>query len=326
MRRTLYALLVVGLLLPTLLMAQETPLATEEPDVITGGEVIGDQTVQPIPPPPESQPVSVIDPAALPILINVRTDLELLANQALNNQRPVGWSGSLDVNDIQLPILMRLDLELLAGTVLGIDQRPDGWFGAVASTQYAISRDIRHDLELLADVVNTPNIRPPGWAGGDPLLRCNRSTQALVTLLERSGTFQLQIDLNAPDFCHQAEVEASRFAEQGQANAAALAGVEGAAPPAGSIQIDSPFAVAFLDRNARQPTGTVPQGEVITPVARSYTQFSRMMLIRGNGFDVFIDYRDSSITEDAFNALPDINSITTPPTCAAEWCTGGGVG
>ncbi|MBZ0283922.1 MAG: hypothetical protein K8L97_24500 [Anaerolineae bacterium] len=326
MRRTLYALLMIGLLLPALLMAQDTPLATEEPSVITGGEIIGDEAVQPIPPPPASQPVSIIDPQALPILINVRTDMELLANQALNNQRPVGWSGSIDVNDIQLPILMRLDLELLAGTILGADQRPDGWFGAVASTQYAISRDIRHDLELLADGVNSPNVRPPGWAGGDPLMRCDRSVQALVTLLERSGTFQLQIDLNALDFCQQAEVEASRFAEQGQANAAALAGAASSAPAAGSVQIDSPFAVAFLDRNARQPTGTVPQGEVITPVARSYTQFSRMMLIRGNGFDVFIDYRDSSITEDAFNALPDINSITTPSGCGAAWCTGGGVG
>lgn len=327
MRRVIYAVLMIGLLLPSLLLAQD-PIATEEPvdpnslsglpsvEVPAEGETVDPAAI--------AQPTSPIEAEALPILINARTDLELLATQTLGGDRPIGWSGSIDVNNPQLPLLMRLDLELLAGTLLGIDQRPAGWFGAVGSTQIAVSRDIRHDLELLADTVIQPNVRPPGWAGGDPLMRCDRAVQALVNLLERGGSFQIQVDLNDPNFCQLAEVQASRFAEQGQVNAVSAntsGGAQAVAP--GSIQITTNFAVAFLDRNARQPVGTVPQGTVIQPVARSYAQFSRMMLIRGDGFEAFIQYDSSSIDEAAYRALPDVNTTGFSPSCIASWCTGG---
>src|SRR5689334_24388084 len=97
--------------------------------------------------------------ADLPILISARSDLQLLAINTLGNNLPAGWNDSLDINDPQLPLLIRLDLELLAGALLGADKRPPGWFGTVLSTPYAIARDIRHDLELLADTVS-PGPRP----------------------------------------------------------------------------------------------------------------------------------------------------------------------
>lgn len=261
---------------------------------------------------------SPIDPDALPILINARTDLELLINQTLGGERPVGWSGSLDVTRLDLPILIRLDLELLAGTLIGQLERPADWFGAVSSTPVAIARDIRHDLELLADTVNGPNIRPPGWAGSDPLMRCSRATQALVNWLESRGGFVLATSVNDLDFCQKAELEASLYVEAQLAPSAST----GEQAASGPVTIDSPFAVAFLDRFARQPVGSIPLGTTIEPVARSYTQFSRMMLVRGDGFVVFIDWDGSTLTEAEFKALPDVNSVSAETDCLAAWCTG----
>lgn len=261
---------------------------------------------------------SPIDPDALPILINARTDLELLVNQTLGGERPVGWSGSLDVTTPELPLLIRLDLELLSGALIGQVERPAGWFGAVGSTPVAIARDIRHDLELLADAVNGPNIRPPGWAGSDPLMRCSRATQALVNWLESRDGFTLTASVNDPDFCSKAELEAALYVEAQLAPAASGAGQTANAP----VTIDSPFAVAFLDRFARQPVGSIPPGTTVEPVARSYTQYSRMMLVRGDGFEVFIDWDGSTLTEAQFKALPDVDSIASATDCLAEWCTG----
>ncbi|MBL8164432.1 MAG: hypothetical protein JNJ61_20760 [Anaerolineae bacterium] len=317
MRRAIVALLLISLLTLTTL-AQE-PVTTPEAAVPPGAEATPEVAVT-----PEAAPVSPIAPEAIPVLINARTDLELLANQVLNAERPVGWSGSVDTNDIQLPILIRLDLELLAGTILGPDQRPPGWFGAVPSTTYAIARDIRHDLETLADAVNPPNVRPPGWAGGDPLMRCSRSVQMLVTVLERSGRFTLQVDLNDPNFCLAAELQASQFAESNLNALTQPAATTSSGLPAGSLQIDSEFAVAFLTRFGSRQVGAIPLGTVISPVARSTAQFSRMMLVRGDGFEVFLDYRDTTIDEAGFMALPDVDTITSAPVCRASWCLGAG--
>ncbi|NWG17888.1 MAG: hypothetical protein HXY41_14765 [Chloroflexi bacterium] len=265
--------------------------------------------------------------AELQLLIQTRADLELLANQELASQRPVGWSGSMDASDPQLALLLRLDVELLAGTLLAPDQRPPGWFGAIPGSVAAIARDARHDLELLADAVGLPNVRPNGWAGSDPLIRCNRAVQALVYLLERSGTWTLTVDAGSPDFCRLAELQAVQVAESLSAApaAAAPAQVDTALPPVdfgppGSAQITGSLALGFLNRYATEHVGAIPVGTVITPVARSFTQFSRMTLVRGDGFELFVDYRDTSITDDEFALLPDVNGISPNPTCAAEWC------
>lgn len=307
MRRAIATLLLISL--PPLTALAQEPVTT--PEAVAPPEAAAT---------PEAAPVSPIAAEAIPVLVNARNDLELLANQVLNAERPVGWSGSVDTNNIQLPILIRLDLELLAGTILGPDQRPAGWFGAVPSTTYAIARDIRHDLEALADTVNPPNVRPPGWAGGDPLMRCSRAAQTLITLLERSGRFTLQVDLNDPNFCQAAELQASQFAESNLNALTQPVTTAGGGIPAGSLQIDTEFAVAFLTRFGSRQVGAIPIGTVVSPIARSTAQFSRMMLVRGDGFEVFIDYRDTTIDEAGFLALPDVDTITTNPVCRASWC------
>lgn len=293
------------------------------PTPMGGGEVPL-AAVAPAAAPIEAQASAASDPA-VPVLINARNDLELLASQQLSGERPVGWGGSIDVNDPQLALLIRLDLELLAGSIFGAETRPPGWFGPIPGTTLSIARDIRHDLELLADTVGVANVRPSGWAGDDPLLRCSRALQSLVHVLERGGIFTLTVSTGDPTFCTLAEIQASQFAEEnqviGQRGAVPVQTSLGIAPAAiGSIQITGPFAIAFLDRNANQQVGAVPVGQVITPIARSYAEFSRMTLVRGDGFEVFVDYRDTSLTDDQFTALPDVNTIGSVPACNAGWC------
>lgn len=285
---------------------------------------------------PPPAPVAVFDIPTLELLINIRADMDLLVNQQLGAERPTGWSGLLDVNNPQLALLTRLDLELLAGWLLAPDRRPPGWFGAIPGTPYLIARDIRHDLEALADAVGQPNVRPNGWVGGDPLIRCERAVQALVTWLESSGSFVLTVDFNSPDFCRLAELQASQYAESLASGAPAPsggvtspaiseplpadAGGGAAGVPPGGGQITGALALGFLNRYATEHIGLIPVGTAFTPVAASRTEFSRMTLIRGQGFELFIDYRDSTLTDADFAALPDVNGVQANPVCEADWC------
>jgi hypothetical protein len=321
---------IIGLVaLPLVLAAQDTPATTPDPSVpvvqatvaIPSPEAPPTADAAVTPEPTAVAPTSPIEANALALLTDARNDLDILASQNMGGDRPVGWTGSNDITNIQLPILIRLDLELLAGQLLGPDQRPAGWFGAVPSTAYAIARDIRHDLELLADGFNPPNVRPPGWRGSDPVIRCDRSVQTLVFVLERTAGYKLSIDPLTQDFCRMAELQATAYAESNLLpNAKAPKGSNGQVASNGVIQISSPYAVAFLDRFGRRPTGSIPVGERITPVARSYTQFSKMMLVRGNGFEVFIDFSASTVSENQFSALPDVNNIGMQTTCTVSWC------
>jgi hypothetical protein len=336
----LIGLLALSLAVATAQDVAQQPVATEEvPAVQPTSAPPAVAPTQPLPPtqevpqavqptqalPPTVQPTVPVVNDALPILLSARSDLELLANDRGGTARPVGWSGSVDVNDPQLVILIRLDLELLTGQLLGPNTRPTGWFGAVPSTPFAIARDIRHDLELLADTTIQPGVRPPGWTGDDPLMRCSRATQALVNVLERGGVFVLNVDPNLPDFCTQTEIEASRFAE---ANLLSNPVVPGGAsntsgsvpPPAGSVLVNNSFTVAFLDLDARQRIGVIPNGESFTPVARSTSEFSNMMLVRGNGFEVYVDYATTQVTTEQFEALPTVDTIPVTPACTAAWC------
>jgi hypothetical protein len=361
-RRYAYGMLIIGLLalIPALITAQDVPPVTTEepgntnPPIVPTAEsptavvteeppaVAVPEGIVPIPtaigipadaapvPTQASGPVSPINPAAIPILINARTDLELLASQQLGGARPTGWSGSLDITDSQLPLLTRLDLELLAGQLMGADIRPDGWFGPVPGSTVTIARDIRHDLELLADTVDVPNVRPVGWAGDDPLMRCDRGIQALVNVLERGGVFSLNVDSNDFNFCALAELQASQFAEQNVLNfstttsttnnPAAPAVSNQSPPPAGSIQVVTDLAVAFLNRYGTEQVGIIPPGTSMTPVARSFTEFSRMTLVRGDNFEVFIDFQETTLTEEQFAVLPDVNGVSVNTVCNAEWC------
>ncbi len=261
---------------------------------------------------------------ALPILISARSDLELLATSKLGTSRPTGWSGSMDINDPHLAILIRLDLELLAGESYSVDSRPEGWFGAVPSTNFAIARDIRHDLELLADALVQPGVRPPGWTGADPLMRCNRATQTLVNVLSKSG-YALRADPNSAAFCQQAEIETSQYIERTSLNT----GI--AAPGSISAGNDSPVVVgvieastlhtiAFLDRKASKRAGLIPQHTSMKPVARSYAAFSTMMVVQGDNFQVYVDYTATSMSQASFAALPNVDTLPITLQCGASWC------
>ena len=221
-------------------------------------------------------------------------------------------------------------------TRLGLDHVPAGWFGALPTTAQAIARDIRHDLELLADTLLGDNIRPPGWTGSDPLMRCDRSTQNLVELLQRQGLFTPNLLAGNPDYCRLMAAQVGQFTEINLLNqqivplpteaapAQTTSGGESSlpsAPPSGA----SYFAVedlglAFLDRYATRFVGTVPNNVPFTPVARSYTQFSHMTLVQGDQFEVFVDYKTTTIDTNTFNTLPDMNSFPGSPVCGASWC------
>jgi hypothetical protein len=276
--------------------ATEAPLATDAP------------TATP-------EPTQVPTAEGIDILLPARIDLELLATSQLGDQRPAGWSGSTDSTDQQFALLVRLDLEILAGALLGVDVRPDAWIGLIPSTGTAIARDIRHDLELLVDTAGIQ--RPAGWTGGDPLQRCNRSTQALVAFLEQGGVFTLQADRTADDFCHQAMIEASTFVEINFLSNPGSAGIAAAQVTDGEPAIASEDAVGFLDLAATIRGGVIPVGERIEPVARSG---EGLMLVRGIGFELFVDYRFTNVTEAAFNSLPTAGAVRVAPRCDTDWC------
>ena len=313
---------------------------TQQIAVNTWLTAMGQAVVQPeIPVPVSTEEVAVIDaPVAteivpvvpvspfaadvVPILIAARTDLEVMATQVQGMQRPPGWSGSLDINDPQLALLIRLDLELLAAIVYGETVRPDGWFGAVGSTQLAIARDIRHDLEIMADNVFS-GARPQDWAGGDPLYRCNRATQALVAVLARAGLYTVLSDPASPNYCQLVEVEVSRFSEINLVGDSPITlSQEGEAVDIhAGAEITTEFAVAFLTRNATPSAGVMPLGTTLTPVARSYTPGSNMTLIEGEGYLVFIEFTNTDLTPEEWERLPDIDTLEAyEPYCEAIWC------
>jgi hypothetical protein len=314
------------LLMVSLVSAQEaTPEVT--PILVPPGQVdVPPEELPPVEPGETTSPLGIEAAEALPVLVAARGDLEILASEVMASpdQRPAGWSGSLDVADPNLPLFIRLDLEILAGTVLGPELRPDGWFGVVASSPLAIARDIRHDLELLADhVVGASTLRPGMWVGDDPLMRCNRATQALVPLLERSG-FTLNVDFAQPDYCQQIEIQVSRYVETQIVQPPAAAGGvgTGTVAVAGIAQpyiTESPFVVAFYDTNARRRAGVLPVGTGFRPISRSDFEFSNMMLIEGEGFTLFVDYTTTPLSLADFEALP-VSSLGTTTDCDMAWC------
>jgi hypothetical protein len=289
--------------------------------------VTPDVPVEITPQPEATAPVDTItqapvQPSDTTLLLSARSDLENLVNATRAGVRPDGWTGAIDIGDPNLSLLIRLDLELLAGTLLGANTRPPGWFGAVASTNFAIARDIRHDLELLAETALGAT-RPAGWVGSEPLLRCDRDTQALVRLLELNGVFVLQADRTAPDFCARASQEASVFVEVNYLATGTAVGerISTSVGVAGGEIVNSDFAVGFFDTSAIGRAGVIPNGTSFRPIARSYTQFSNMMLIEGDGFVVFIDYLFTTVDDNAFEALPNVNGMQIAIACTADWCS-----
>ncbi|GAB4336239.1 MAG: hypothetical protein Kow00117_18930 [Phototrophicales bacterium] len=297
------ALILLACLIVLPVLAQDP---TPEPQPV-GTPVI--ETTEEAPTPEATEP----EDNTLDLLLAARDDLERLATATYGASRPPGWSGSRDVNDPQLAILIRLDLEILAGALLGAEAPLPGWFGVVPSTPNAIARDIRHDLELLADRMITN--RPAEWIGGEPLMRCDRVTQALVQFLEKSGVFTLMADRTAPDFCAQAALEAALFVEATYLSPSPTNRVivDPSVP-----QITQQDAVGFIDLAATIRAGIMPIGTQLEPVARDGS--STLMMVRGDGFEVFVDYRFTNINQEAFEALPSVGSVRVAPFCTADWC------
>jgi hypothetical protein len=276
--------------------------------------------------PPTPTPGPTATPAVSPetfLWLDVRRDLEILADDRLGVlQRPQGWTGTdTPWTSPDLPLLTRLDLELLATAIINPDVRPTGWIGTVASTAFAVARDGRHDLELLADLVYGRDQRPQGWTGADPLLKCSRATQTLINLLERGGVYRLQVDPNDPQFCRAAEVEVTVFTEQnilGNAQIGNLFTDELIILSPHTITSD--IAVSWLDSSATRQVGIIPRGTPIQIVGRSYADFSRMMLVAGDNFEVFVEYTTTSVDQAAFRRLPNVTGLSIAPYCFADWC------
>ncbi|PJF39574.1 MAG: hypothetical protein D6737_06590 [Chloroflexi bacterium] len=282
----------------------------------------------------DTAPGTITDPVILD-LIDARLDLENLATNQLGSSRPTGWTNNGDGNSPSLLVDVRLDLELLANTVFGINKRPAEWFGASRTTREANTRDIRHDLEFLADSALQPNVRPPGWIGGDAILRCDRATQNLIRLLEQGGVFTLSVDPNLSNFCAVAAEQANLFVEVTLlSNPVGVGGGTSSTPTQnqgggsvvsgqsfGGIRPSTNVTVGFLDRHAHTRIGVIPEDVTMTAVARSYTQFSNMAVMQGDGFEIFVDYTYTTLSDAQFEALPDVNNFNISPICEADWCT-----
>jgi len=314
-------LVVLMLILVPLAMAdgvvawQQTDTTEPTPDVAEESEAVAT---------PQTQISALFDIPTLELLVNARADLELFATEVLGLERPVGWSGSLDLNNPQLPLLIRLDLELMVAIQFGETVRPRGWVGPVPSIDFDVARDIRVDLEILADETFGLGVRPDGWSViTDFSIYCSDATQTLSELLQRGGLFTPTADPNSPTYCTDLEAESIEFAESFLLSAPedqSIYTLEVQASFPGVVAVQTEFAVAFSDRFANVSVGVVPLNTPITPVARSYSQFSNMVMVQGDGFLIFMDYTNSTLTESAFRDLPNSDEITTAPFCSADWC------
>lgn len=285
-----------------------TPTATIDPE----------NTPEPTPFPTQTPDI----PVEVFLLLDARRDMELMADEKIGiGSRPTGWNGEISPFEPQIALLTRADLELLAATLINVDRRPSGWTGAIASTPYAVARDVRYDLEQLADVVYGPNSRPTGWFGGDPLLRCNRATQTLVSLLQRGGIFRLDIPANTPNFCREAELAVTRFTEtELLANAQIGELFSDQVTLLSENEINTDLAVAYLEPGATGRLGVIPNGTPIIAVGRSYAAFSNMLLVQGDSFIVFVEYINTTVSEQQFRGLPNWEALQVDTNCFADWC------
>lgn len=315
-------------------LAQDAPVVTPEvqsqPPIQVGG-----QDVATLPPPADagapsdgsapaegsdSATLGLEQSAALPILIAARDDLELIATQSIGSGlRPVGWDNNLDPTDPDYNIKLRINLELLASSIWG-DPRPADWFGVVATVPIGIARDIRHDLELVADeVMGRATIRPAGWQGDNPIYRCGRATQAILTMLE-ADNLTIPVDVSQEDYCKKAELDAAIYVERNVLQPLRTETLHTDTNASYPFQAETAYVVAFLDRDARHKIGVLPVGTGFDVLGRSTVGFSNMTLIEGRGFRVYVDWTTTPLTLDQFNALPDFDTIGGDTRCDAEWC------
>ncbi len=142
-------------------------------------------------------------------IFDTRADLEVLANEALGpEQRPEGWTFNNDLNSQTVISDLWFDNELLANNIFGENTRPPSWIGITANKPDIIARNVRHDLELSASQALSSNTRPPEWRGAAPLLRCERTLQNVLSLLNTLYRVTTNTPESALNYCASVSAEA----------------------------------------------------------------------------------------------------------------------
>lgn len=149
---------------------------------------------------PTAQVVNLQD-----FIFDTRADLEQLADAVYPAPgfRPEGWTFNTDAASMTAASDLWFDLQILAAEVYGADFPPPGWFGLTSPEPAVLARNVRHDLELTADAVfaGEDPPRPLEWRGAPPLLRCDRTVQNAVALLQEFFGFQLAVPESVFDYC-----------------------------------------------------------------------------------------------------------------------------
>ncbi|MBK8134945.1 MAG: hypothetical protein IPK52_03735 [Chloroflexi bacterium] len=259
--------------------------------------------------------------AVTPELIGgLRGDLERLADERLGLEtRPDGWIGNRVDGSPTFISDVFIDLDTLADNELGLDIRPVGWIGAISASPLVSYRSLRFDIETLADATLGEGVRPRGWQGTDPLTRCETTLQTLVTLLTvRFPNFTSVIDPNQPSnevYCQQVFELTIQTAEAELQNDELLDTVDS------SVIFESQNAFSYLDVAALDYMGVMPWETEFRPWFRNF-QESNMMFVTGEGFALFVDRRWTTMPEEAFVLLPNLEGRKPRTFCDATWCNG----
>lgn len=273
---------------------------------------------------------------------DLRADLNALSRIVFReNVFPIGWTDGKD------NISVRQDMELLRAAASQVGQPIDDatWFGeATYGSDWEYSRANRHDLELLADAKVGLGQRPDGWSAFEPLVRCAIDVQEFALLMQTETGLTATTPATDPDYCSLVVTEYSRYVEDqvsttvqtpptpvpvvnengavvvGDAaadNAAVIANV-------GNIAAQTLNPMAYLDRGARIPVGTITRGTAFTALARNSAPDSTMMYVSGLGFNVWISAEYTSLSPNEYVSLPYAENVEyqlPQLLCFATWCT-----
>ena len=142
-------------------------------------------------------------------VFDIRADLELLANEVIGlEQRPEGWTFNSDITSVTAVSDLWFDNELLANVIFGEGQRPLDWLGVTSESAALVARNVRHDLEISATQGFGTTTRPPEWRGAPPLLRCDRTLQNVLGLLNTFFNVQTRTPESALNYCQTVAAEA----------------------------------------------------------------------------------------------------------------------
>jgi hypothetical protein len=136
-------------------------------------------------------------------LFDARADLQVLAFEALGDGNlPASWTGNEDLaSPTFLPDLW-FDNEQLADQVFGVGTRPPNWIGATTRIPTLLLRNVRHDLELTADnVFGNADTRPDTWRGAAKIVRCDRTLQNMIYLLEQFYEIRNDVSEGVLNYC-----------------------------------------------------------------------------------------------------------------------------